>query len=408
MTPTGFRETVAALGLAIIGLSSALRADQRQAPSPIAVIPFELTGGQIFVRAAVNGSRPLAFQLDTGLNQTLIRLDLAAELKLRKKGNVLVGGAGPGVVVGSLLRDATWSLVGLRSFTQPVTYALPLKEVSAAVGRDIDGAIGGEFIRRYVITVDYLTKTVTLYDPKTFVYRGGGESLPVEFTPQNQPVVSAILTAGGRSLARRFIVDLGSADALILHSPFVSQERLLDQGMKTVRSIGQTGVGGMTAGEIGRVASVQLGSFVLKDVITMFARDKAGMLADASLAGNIGAQIARRFRVTLDYKAKRIILEPAPTFADPFDAAFSGLALIADAPNYRVFRVTELLEDSPATDAGIRVGDVITAIDGTAASAMTLSDIRELFQKPVSYLLSLRRGNESLRVTLTPRRLLES
>jgi hypothetical protein len=404
-----FRVTVAALGLAIVGLSSALGADQLQAPSPITVIPFELTGSQIFVSATVNGSRPLAFQFDTGVNQTLIHVDIADELKLKKKADVLVGGVGAGGLVGSLLRDATWSLVGLQRFTQPVTYSLPLRGLSAAVGRDIDGAIGGEFIRRYVVTVDYQAKTLTLYDSKTFVYQGGGESLPIEFTPQNQPVLSAILTpAGGPPLACRFIVDLGSTDALILHSPFVAQERLLDRGMKTIRSIGQTGVGGTTTGEIGRVASVQLGSFALKNVITMFAKDKAGMLADASLAGNIGSQIARRFRVTLDYRAKRIILEPTPRLTDPYDPAFSGLALLAEAPNYRVFRVTELLEDSPAIDAGIRVGDVITAIDGTAASALTLSDVREMFQKPVSYLLSLRRGSVSLMATLTPRRLIES
>jgi S1-C subfamily serine protease len=188
----------------------------------------------------------------------------------------------------------------------------------------------------------------------------------------------------------------------------VAQERLLDRGMKTMRSIGQRGAGGTTAGEIGRVASVQLGSFVLKDVITMFSKDKAGMLADPSLAGNIGAQIVNRFRVTLDYRAKRIILEPAATFTYSFDAAFGGLALRAEGPGYRLFRVTELLEDSPATDAGIQVGDVITAIDGTAASALTLSGIREMFEKPVSYSLSLQRGNQSLTSILTPRRLIQS
>lgn len=137
----------------------------------------------------------------------------------------------------------------------------------------------------------------------------------------------------------------------------------------------------------------------------MFSQDRAGSFANAALAGNIGAQIATRFRLLLDYGRKRIFLEPSATFGAPFDRALSGLALRADGPDYRLFRVHEVLEQSPATDAGILEGDIITAVDGAPASQFTLTRLYELFEKPATYNVAIRRGDRTLVVKLSPRRM---
>ena len=98
------------------------------------------------------------------------------------------------------------------------------------------------------------------------------------------------------------------------------------------------GAGGRSFGRLGRVAALQIGPFTINNPIALFSQDKAGAFADGSLAGNIGAQIASRFRLFLDYGRRRIILEPSPTFADPFDRAFSGLSVRAEGPGLRTFR----------------------------------------------------------------------
>ena len=87
---------------------------------------------------------------------------------------------------------------------------------------------------------------------------------------------------------------------------------------------------------------------------------------------------------------------------DPFDRALSGLALRAFGDDFRTFRVTEVLERSPASAAGIREGDVITAVDGVPAAQLTLSAINAMFEKPQRYTLTIRRGGRTLTVTLTP------
>ena len=92
------------------------------------------------------------------------------------------------------------------------------------------------------------------------------------------------------------------------------------------------GAGGQSTGRIGRVAALQIGSFTIDNPVTLFSQDTAGSFADRSLAGNIGAQIASKFRIVLDYRGRRLILEPSPAFTEPFERAFSGIALRADGP----------------------------------------------------------------------------
>jgi len=397
--------TVAALALGPGAWPRAAVAARQASPGAVPV-PIELATRHVLVKVRVNKSRPLSFVLDTGADRAIIRTDVAKELGLTLEGTVNTGGAGPGVQAGSRVKNATWSLVGYDPLVQPVSLALPLPRLSSALGRDVDGIIGGEFIKQFVLELDYQARTITLHDRVTFRYTGGGETLPLEFTPDNHPLLKASVTPrGGKPLERRFVLDIGSGGALILHSPFVVEQHLLEDPSKTIRAIGAAGAGGRTVGRIGRVEAIQIGSFTISEPLTLFSQDKAGAFANASLAGNIGAQIASRFRLFLDYGRKRLILEPSETLDAPFDRAFSGLALRAEGPDYRTFRVLEVLEQSPATEAGIREGDVIASIDGKPADSLTLSTIHEMFERPGAYALTIRRSQETVTVTLTPRKL---
>jgi Aspartyl protease/PDZ domain len=376
---------------------------QPAASAPVTV-PFELATRHVIVKVTVNGSRPLSFVLDTGAASAIIRMDAAKALGLSLEGSVNAGGAGPGTQAGRRVKGASWSLVGLDKVVQPIVLALPLPILPSAFGRDIHGIIGGEFIKQFVLELDYDARTIRLHDPAAFAYSGRGETLPLEFTSNGHPIVRATITPlAGKPVERPFLLDIGSGLALALHSPFVLEQNLLGPESKTIRAIGLAGAGGRSVGRVGRVAALQLGSFTIHNPITLFSQDTAGAFANRSVAGNIGAQIANRFRLFLDYGRRRLILEPSPTFGDPFDRAVSGVAIRAEGPDYRTFRVHEVLEQSPAADAGIAEGDVITAIDGTPARDLTLTVISEMFDKPVSYEVTVRRGEQVMKVRLTPR-----
>jgi hypothetical protein len=64
--------------------------------------------------------------------------------------------------------------------------------------------------------------------------------------------------------------------------------------------------------------------------------------------------VLRRFKVIFDYSRKHVILERTSAGDEPFDADMSGGSLVATGPDFNVFTVEHVLENSP-----------ILAINGT-------------------------------------------
>ncbi len=56
--------------------------------------------------------------------------------------------------------------------------------------------------------------------------------------------------------------------------------------------------------------------------------------------------------------------QPNASFADRFEYDMSRIRLRADGPDFKILRVSRVVENSPATEAGVREGDVVSAIDG--------------------------------------------
>ncbi len=380
-------------------------AKQTSQVAPV-TIPFELANRHIMLKVKVNDSRPLSFVLDTGDQYAIINLDRAKELGLKLQGQVRMGGAGAGLSIGSFVKEATFTIPGFAGFSQPLAMALPIGNFAQRLGQDFDGIIGSEFIKEFVVEIDYLSQTLKLHDRDKFVYHGSGESVPIQLDPHGHPLVEAEVTpTNGQPIKGRFVIDIGSGLALALYSPFVAEHKLLGPTRKTIRALGGAGAGGAVYGRIGRVAELKLGKYRLPNIITMFSEDKAGAFASSALAGNIGARITGKFKVFLDYSRKRIILEPNSSFDDGIDRAFSGISLQAEGADYRTFRITAILEDSPASEIGLQRDDVITAIDGRPATELTLSKLNAMFERTASYALTVKRGEQILKLKLTPRKL---
>lgn len=409
------------LAIAVIGVPAATPAfrPQAQTPSrpaeskpaaPVVSIPFDLVGRHIILKVKINNSQPLSFVLDTGDKYAIVNLDRAKELGLKLHGEVRVGGAGSGDThPGAYVREASFTIPGLPGFSQPVNLALPIGRLSSRMGQDFDGIIGSEFIKEFVVEIDYQARVIKLHDKKEFKYSGTGESIPVDLNVgghgSGHPILEAEVTPiDGKPIRSKFVLDIGSSGALVLHSPFVAEHRLPGPNMKTIKAFG-AGAGGNIAGQIGRVAELKIGRFKINNPTAMFSSDKGGAFANEHLAGNIGAQITSKFRLFLDYGNNRIIFEPSAWFDEPFDRASVGLNLEAEGNDYRTFRVKGVLENSPASEAALQIDDIITAIDGRPAADLTLSTINGMFQKPVAYKLTIKRGEQTLNVTITPRRL---
>ncbi|HEU5238991.1 MAG TPA: aspartyl protease family protein [Pyrinomonadaceae bacterium] len=390
------------------GVTSSQPASLAQTPAPDfsgATIPFDLVTRHIALKVKVNDSRPLSFIFDTGDQFAIINLELARELGLNLSGSISVGGAGAERAVGSIVKEASFTIPALPGFSQPVNMALPLTSLSSRLGQDFDGIIGSEFIKHFVVEIDYQAHVLKLHNKTKFVYSGSGQSIPIQLV-NGHPILNAEVTpVGGEPIKGRFVLDLGAGIALALYSPFVGQHQLLGPNARTVKMPAGAGTGGETQGRVGRVLELKIGNYKIAEPITLFSEDKAGAFATSTLAGNIGARIAGKFRLFLDYSRNQIIFEPNSTFADPLDYALTGASIIAEGSDYRTFRVREVVENSAASEAGLQKDDIVVAVNGRPASAMTLSHLNDILERPVAQKLKIRRGEQTLVVTLSPRRI---
>jgi hypothetical protein len=375
-------------------------------PAPVVTIPFELVNRHVVIQVKVNNSRPLSFVLDTGDKFAIIDLARAKELGLNLRGEVRAAGAGAERPAGAFVKDSTFTIPGLAGFSQQLNIALPVQNLAPRFGHDFDGILGSEFIKEFVVELDYQARVMKLHDKNKFSYAGPGESIPVKLNGAGHPIIDGEVTPiGSDPVKGKFVLDVGSSAALILYSPFVVEHHLLGPNLKTIKAIGVGGAGGASTGRIGRVTELKIGNFKISNPTTMFSEDKEGALASSAVLGNIGALVMSKFRLLLDYSHDRIIFEPNSTFSESFERAFGGLAMVAEGKDYRTFRITDLLDNAPAAEAGLQKNDIITAVDGKSAEELTLSKLNDMFELPASYKLTVRRGDQTLRLTLTPRKL---
>jgi C-terminal processing protease CtpA/Prc len=166
-------------------------------------------------------------------------------------------------------------------------------------------------------------------------------------------------------------------------------------------------VGGEVKLLVGRLPQLQLGRFTINDPVVHFAQDRKGAFASSEFSGVIGGELLRRFKVIFDYAHKRMILEPNGDLAAPFEYDMSGIRLRAEGEDFKTLKVLRVVENSPAAEAGVREGDVISAINSRPTTELSLDEIRKMFrQEGIEYLLGIIRGVEKIQIQLKSRRLI--
>jgi hypothetical protein len=282
---------------------------------------------------------------------------------------------------------------------------MSLESLEPRLGRPLAGVLGHDFIRHFVIEVDYPGRRLRFHDPARFSYAGQGVVLAIELDA-GHPFVAARLRLGpgtsGRSIEGRLLVDTGADLTLLLSSPFVKRHELLSGEARRIRHYSH-GVGGDTCDWVGRLAALELGGLKFTDPLVVFSESTGGATASPDYAGILGGQVLERFRTFLDYPGRKLILEPGPRAFQPFDHDMSGLQLMLRSGEIVVERV---IEATPAAEAGLEPGDVLVAVAGVAAAEIALPALRHRLKQPgQSLAIELRRAGAHARVTLETRKL---
>ena len=337
-------------------------------------IPFELYMNLIFLQVRVNDSKELWFNLDTGLETSILDSEQAKALGLTlvDKSNVTVPG---GTIELAFANEVSLNLAGIELSNQRVQ-TLPLTIFAPVLGRMIHGILGHDLFNRFVIEIDYVRQVINFYDPPRYQYSGKGEILPIKIE-NDEPFLQAKIIPPGRSpIEAKLKIDTGSADALGLNGSFVQTAQLVNPTQKVLAQPG-VALGGITENYVTRVGDLQIGDLFIKNPVIGYSKD----LTRSGDAGTIGGEIFRRFKVIFDYSRNQMILEKNKHFDESYHYDGSGLFLVAEGTNFEFVKVLRIAENTPATTAGLREGDIILQIDDEPTKKFSLERIRQILRQ---------------------------
>ncbi|MGB9233767.1 MAG: aspartyl protease family protein [Terriglobales bacterium] len=407
-----------AVVLASLTLAVAASAAQPAAPQPSAPsfrfssdsasvrIPIEVVAdGLVFVHAKVNG-HPGWFILDNAVQGFAVDRDYARRISLQSSGAALTRGEAPKPTEAGIIRDVQIALPGL-DLTHRVLIAIELKSLEPAVGHEVDGIIGSRLFDDFVVVVDYERHWLSVYAPDQYHPSEKERPLPVRVDEHGFHFVDATVALPGIApIAGNFLIDSGANTYLNIYKPFSDAHRLPPPAMKLLDAPGAS-AGATTKSKDGRADRIAIGPFSIDNPPVSFVEEVEGLMAARDHAGLIGAGFLQRFTVAYDSRGKRILLSPNASYDEPPEYDQSGLRIRAEGRDFRRFVVSRIVSQSPAADAGIEPGDIVTSIDSRAARDLTLTELRSLLRRPKArYMIGIQRGEKRLRVTLQLRPLL--
>jgi PDZ domain len=386
----------------LFGLSCSNSSSQENHP-PL-TIPVKIISGLVLMPGEVNRSIPLSVVLDTGSSISIVNPSAAGKSGLASTHSTEAAGIAKGssqTLQMSNDCELRWGigedqlrLVRQQCATMNIDY------IAAQVGDRVDGIFGSNLFLHYVIAIDYEQQRVT-FTPSAIGTPPVKSAIPIPIEISNNvPYVQASIQGeDGKMVTARFLIDSGTAGAMILSNKFVEAHPGLVAPAHFVDTPTVTAVGGAIHSRRAWLPQVILGHFLLHGVVAVVPESSLGVLSDANTAGFIGAEILDRFTVIWDYAGKNMFLSPNRAFGTPFETDCSGLHLVSPGPGYQKVFIDSVLPGSPAAMSGLKTNDEIVAVDGVGSLPLWQVS-RALRQADTSALIAVRRETRIVKFTL--------
>jgi predicted aspartyl protease len=358
-------------------------------------VPFEVEDARLYVPVELPGAGRRWFILDSGAASTVLDTAVASDAGLALVEEGTQGGAGPGQTAVGSAKGVALSVGGVRLVPRRFSVLALDALLSPSGGRRAPGIVGAQFFLEHVVELDFESRTMRVFPPGT---RRPGRAVPVELVSGTPLARGSLQMPGAAAIPARMLIDLGAKATLLVSEPFMARHGMEAKGM--VEPLG-AGLGGETRYAFARVPRIEVGGLSLRDAVAGFS--VKGTLRAEWYDALLGLDFLSRFRVVFDLPRSRILLTPRDPMPAPAEADMSGMFLLAGGPRLRDYKVAMLVPGGPAAAAGVRAGDGIDSVDGRPASALTLSEVRQILRggDRREVLLTLRRGEG--RISARPR-----
>ncbi len=385
-------------------------------------IPFRLVDNLIIVKASINRT-PVNLIFDTGVSQTILinikSLDSLSFKSVKKKNFTGIGIDNP-VIPGLVTTDNDLQLSGKIFNRKAKIFLITGVEFNFQehLGIDINGFIGGELIKDYIVLVDYQNKKLHFYKHSFFskIDLKKYQSFDLNIF-DNKPYITADVKVEKKSKPQKlnFLIDAGNSDALWI---FKSEKFRLPRHIKTLNDYFGLGFSGEIEGlrfKLKRFSFSQ--KLSLKNIYTALPDTLYfnNIIKRYPFDGIIGNEILRRFYVIFDYKHQKLYLKKnRRVYYNKFLFNDTGMYLIYDGKipvkdenisnmtfkyssdtnkpdiifknikTYKYKKVDRIVihyirKNSPADRAGLIPGDVLLEINGESVYKYDLAELEDKF-----------------------------
>ena len=397
---------------------------------------FQLINNLIVIPVEVNGNAT-SFILDTGVDKTIVfNIAKNDSIGLKNIKRIKLQGLGDGQPVEALLSKNNAMRIKNFSSTNEDVYVIlsDTFDVSGRMGVTIHGVIGYQIFKDAIVSVNYVTKKITLYNPKTYRYKKCRkcQTFPIQFY-RNKPYIDAKVqldTLSDQQTDVKLLIDTGGSSALWL---FEKSKKEIQTPTNHFRAILGQGLSGTIYGNKSRIKGIDIGTFHIKNPTVSFLDSTSTYYARQFTArnGSIGGNILKRFKLWIDYTNKKITFKKKGSFRGGFEYDMSGMDIVYNGKilvrekdktvasytytssnmstterntislvmsyAYRFkpsFRVQHVLLDSPAYHAGVQKNDLIMSVNGNKSYEFTLAELLAKFQT---------KDNQKVRITIERR-----
>lgn len=383
-------------------------------------ISFKLINNLIVIPVEINGVE-LSFLLDTGVSKPIIFnfLNVTEELQVNNAERIYLRGLGEGDTVEALRSKRNIFRIGDAINVNQDLYAIfdPALNFAPRLGVPIHGIIGYDLFKDFIVELNYSKKHIKIYDPKRYNPKKckNCSSLMLSFY-NNKPYIDAVVGMGNKDVPVKLLIDTGGSDALWL---FEDKEHNILVPIKYFDDFLGRGLSGSVYGKRARLDKFSISNFELKKVNAAFPDSTsiayAKKIKDRN--GSLSGEILKRFNIIFDYRKAKILLKKNGNFNNPFyynksgiSIEYSGVRMIKEIDNNSIitrfntrseteastnmfiassnsykysltsaFTIVELRENSPAKKAGLKIGDIILAVNYKKAHLYSLQDVIQMF-----------------------------
>lgn len=355
-------------------------------------IPFDYENNFIVVNVLLNNVFPLRFIFDTGAEHTILtQREITDLLQVNYSRKIPLLGADLSeqlyaYVAHGVSLNINGALASNRTILVLEDDYINFQEFA---GINVNGIIGSDIFRRFVVRINYKQRIISLFNPASFKTPGKNfTAIPLLIDKFKPHITSSTAIIPDKPMPLKLLIDTGASLALLLYT---NTNHNLSLPPLYVKSRLGMGIGGFIEGFLGRISSLDLANLSIPNVIANFQDipPHADSLWIQNRNGIIGNQILSRFHIIIDYPNELLYLQPNSRLQKVFLSEKSGLTITASGKKLDVFTVHDIIPNSPADIAGIKTGDVIAAVNGSAAAFHSLEQITNKFYRKAGKKINL-------------------